>query len=308
MRTQASEDHMNTATETAKPLLLLIDDDPSVLEALEAELGPRFEDLCRIETFRDAGEALEAVREWQAARRPIALAIVDQRMPGLTGLELIRRLNEEARSAAESGPGFHPAGSTRTVLLTGFGGPGLAAEAQAEPGVHRYREKPWRGDVLAEDVRHLLADYWRAARAARDPIVGTAAGTALGRLWDQLEHAALPGASRPATEAAGGPLRENEADDERLRTLLAGALGGGEGAWPSPEAVQAFLMGVASPDQLSEVRRAALGSSSFRREITYLVGQVGRLSRSEAHLEFDETRVPESLRRLLEPGDDDRPR
>ena len=292
---------MNTLTETPKPLLLLVDDDPAVLEALEAELAPRFENLCRIETFRDPAAALEAVEEWRAEQRPIALAIVDQRMPRLTGLELIQRLSADARAMAKAGAGIHPAASTRAVLLTGFGGPGVAAAAEAEPGVHRYREKPWRGDVLAHEVESLLADYWRSARAARDPIVTRAQGSDLGRLWERLERVASPVEPRPPAQPAG----EAEAD-ERLRTLLAGALRHREAAWPPAEAVEAFLLGVASPDQLAQVRTAALESASFRSEIAYLAGQIEGLSRFEVRREFDQARMPESLRRLLEPGDEDR--
>ena len=72
-----------------KPLILLVDDDRSVLAALEAALRPAFEAICRIEACETGEEALDALPRWQEERRPVAVAIVDQKMPGMTGVELI---------------------------------------------------------------------------------------------------------------------------------------------------------------------------------------------------------------------------
>jgi hypothetical protein len=47
-----------------KPLLLPVDDDRAVLEALEAELVPAFGDFCRIATFDDRCEVLASLLRW----------------------------------------------------------------------------------------------------------------------------------------------------------------------------------------------------------------------------------------------------
>jgi thioredoxin reductase (NADPH) len=70
----------------------LVDDDRAILEALETTLDPLFGEICRIEAFVDPGETLEATARWAEEGRPLALAIVDQKMPGMTGTELLKRL------------------------------------------------------------------------------------------------------------------------------------------------------------------------------------------------------------------------
>src|SRR5437867_5410491 len=94
-----------------KPLIALVDDDPAVLEALDSTFRPEFEEICRVESFNDPMEVLGSVGTWEAERRPIALAIVDQKMPRMTGVDLIRSLRATT-----------PATHMRGVLLTGYAG------------------------------------------------------------------------------------------------------------------------------------------------------------------------------------------
>ena len=167
-----------------KPLLLLVDDDRAVLEALEAELRPAFEDICRIEAFDDPREVLAALPRWTEEQRPIAVAIVDQKMPGMTGVELLAALKRsavesaanpattEAAAGAPAKPPFHPAAHLRAMLLTGYAGLDSALAAKNEASVDRYLEKPWLSTSLmsvvgscvtlhlhdTEDDRHIL---WR---------------------------------------------------------------------------------------------------------------------------------------------------
>ena len=61
-----------------KPLLLLVDDERAVLEALEAEVRPAFEEICRIEAFDEPREVLAALPRWKGEQRSVAVAIVDQ--------------------------------------------------------------------------------------------------------------------------------------------------------------------------------------------------------------------------------------
>ena len=64
-----------------KPLILLLDDDRAVLEALQAELEPAFKEICRIEAFDDPREVLDSIPRWREETRSIAVAIVDHKMP-----------------------------------------------------------------------------------------------------------------------------------------------------------------------------------------------------------------------------------
>jgi CheY-like chemotaxis protein len=134
-----------------KPLLLLVDDDGAVLESLEAALRPRFESICRIEGYGSAEEALAAVPRWTEEKRPIAVAIVDQKMPGMSGVEFLARLREDA--AADPA---HPAAQMRAILLTGYAGLDSAIAAKNEAGVGRYLEKPWDSARLEAEVAALV--------------------------------------------------------------------------------------------------------------------------------------------------------
>ena len=146
-----------------KPILLLIDDDRAVLEALEAELAPEFAQLCRIEAFDDPRGVLDALTAWSLAGRSVALAIVDQKMPGMSGAELLAELRCPA--VPSEGGAFQPCRHVRTLMLTGYAGVDSAIAAKNTGGVARYVEKPWRRDELIRMVRGALAEYANAAGA-----------------------------------------------------------------------------------------------------------------------------------------------
>jgi CheY-like chemotaxis protein len=77
--------------------VLIVDDEPRVLDALEAVLAAEFRVL-----RADGGE--EALRALQA--HDVAVIVTDHRMPGMTGIELLRRSQELAPgpSASSSRP------------------------------------------------------------------------------------------------------------------------------------------------------------------------------------------------------------
>jgi CheY-like chemotaxis protein len=139
-----------------KPLILLVDDDRAVLDALEAELRPAFEEIARIEAFDDPRAVLDALPDWAAEDRAIAVAIVDQKMPERTGVELLVRLRELAHAATAAGATFHPAAHLRAVLLTGYAELDAAVAAKNEAGVDRYVEKPWRAEALRSSASAAL--------------------------------------------------------------------------------------------------------------------------------------------------------
>lgn len=131
--------------------LLLVDDEPHILAALSRQLrqllrGDAVE--LRIEQAADPREALRLLRE-----RPYALLISDYRMPGLSGVELLR----EARRLQPH--------CTRILLSGQVDRDGLAG-AINEAAVHRFMSKPWRDDELAREVRAGLAEHERLRREA----------------------------------------------------------------------------------------------------------------------------------------------
>ena len=284
------------SVEPTRPILLLVDDDPAVLAALEAELLPKFGGLCRIEAFERPEDVVTALSGWASAGRTVALAIVDQRMPGLTGLELIQKLRSPAPGGGASGGRFAPAAAAKTVLLTGYGGPGIEASARGEGGASLYREKPWNREVLENDVGVLLGDFWRAAQREPHPAFREFVNASeLSSLWSKLA---------PLEE--GGSQGDPEITEEMWKVLRQSVRTESGGAAPSEDALAAFLMDRASDAQRAEVREAALASPSFRRELVYLMGQVRRLENLEARIAFDAVDVPDWVHRLARGRSPDR--
>ena len=108
--------------------LLVVDDDPVLRERLARALRDRG---IEVRTAADGDEALERTRE----HAPTG-AVVDLRMPGLSGLELVRELREIAPE-------------TQIVVLTGYGSIAAADEAIRSGAVHYLPKPADADDVLA---------------------------------------------------------------------------------------------------------------------------------------------------------------
>ncbi|UCC74392.1 MAG: response regulator, partial [Gemmatimonadota bacterium] len=75
----------------AKPLILTLDDDVNVLRAVERDVRNEYGSEFRI-ARADSGEAaLQLLQELKKRGDPSALFLVDQRMPGMTGVEFLER-------------------------------------------------------------------------------------------------------------------------------------------------------------------------------------------------------------------------
>ena len=72
---------------STKPVIWTIDDDPTVLRAIERDLRHQYSNRYRI-MAADSGEAaLLALAELKLRNDPVAFFLVDQRMPGVSGVE-----------------------------------------------------------------------------------------------------------------------------------------------------------------------------------------------------------------------------
>jgi thioredoxin reductase (NADPH) len=133
-----------------RPVILAVDDDPTVLGAIERDLRQHFRADYRVVKASSAAEGLDTARELAARNTPIALFLVDQRMPGMTGLELLR-------AAAR----LHP--QARRVLLTAYADTEVAIAGINEIVLDHYLMKPW--DPPEERLYPVLDDLlgeWRA--------------------------------------------------------------------------------------------------------------------------------------------------
>ena len=73
----------------AKPIILTVDDDASVSQAITRDLRSRYADRYRIIRATSGAEALESLEELARRDLDVALSVSDHRMPGMTGIELL---------------------------------------------------------------------------------------------------------------------------------------------------------------------------------------------------------------------------
>jgi thioredoxin reductase (NADPH) len=113
-----------------RPAILTVDDDREVLAAIDRDLRQRYRAEYRVLRASSGDEALAAARELKARGTPVALFLVDQRMPGLTGTELLVQVSALFPDA-------------RKVLLTAYADTEAAIASINTVGLDHYLLKPW---------------------------------------------------------------------------------------------------------------------------------------------------------------------
>ena len=84
----------------ANPVILVVDDEPAVLRAVERELRGHFGTEYTIVAADSGPAALDVIRRLALRETPLALIVSDQRMPKMTGIELLAASLELAPDAA----------------------------------------------------------------------------------------------------------------------------------------------------------------------------------------------------------------
>jgi CheY-like chemotaxis protein len=113
-----------------KPVILAVDDDREVLGAIERDLRQHYRQTYRIVSAQSSRQALEAAQEFKRRGTPIALFLVDQRMPDMTGTEFLREMRK-----------LHP--DAKRTLLTAYADSEAAIAAINQVGLDHYLMKPW---------------------------------------------------------------------------------------------------------------------------------------------------------------------
>jgi thioredoxin reductase (NADPH) len=131
-----------------KPAILSVDDDREVLSAIERDLKIQYRQRYRIIGAGSANEAMDTVQELKKRGDPVALFLVDQRMPGMTGTQF---LGEAIK--------LYP--DAKRVLLTAYADTEAAISAINDAGVQHYLMKPWDPPEqrLYPVLDDLLADW-----------------------------------------------------------------------------------------------------------------------------------------------------
>jgi thioredoxin reductase (NADPH) len=189
----------------AKPVILSVDDDALVLGAIERDLRQHFQSEYRILKASSGREALDTARALQQRGTPIALFLVDERMPGMTGTELLR----EVRT-------LHP--ESRKVLLTAYADSEAAIRGINEVGLDHYLMKPWDPPEqhLYPVLDDLLTDW---AATFRPPFDGIRVA---GSRWSPRSHELRDFLARTQTPYAWIDLDDDAAMRALVETLTPG--------------------------------------------------------------------------------------
>jgi thioredoxin reductase (NADPH) len=147
-----------------KPVILTVDDDPEVLNAVERDLRTHFRADYRIVKVGSGVEALETVRQLKQRDASVALFVVDERMPHMTGTEFLAEAIK-----------MYP--DARRVLLTAYADTETAIMAINRIGLDHYLLKPWEPphEKLYPVLDDILSDWRAKARPSYEGIrvVGT---------------------------------------------------------------------------------------------------------------------------------------
>jgi thioredoxin reductase (NADPH) len=135
----------------AKPVIWTVDDDPDVLRAVERDLRRQYGDRYKVISADSGASALEGVKQLKLRNEAVALFLVDQRMPGMSGVEFLEKAIELYPEAKRS-------------LLTAYADTDAAIRAINSVQIDHYLMKPWDPpeERLYGAVDDLLDD-WQAS-------------------------------------------------------------------------------------------------------------------------------------------------
>src|SRR6266702_1429732 len=135
----------------AKPVIWTVDDDPDVLRAVERDLRRHYGDRYKVISADSGDSALEATKQLKRRNEPVALFLVDQRMPRMSGVEFLEKAIE-----------FYP--DAKRALLTAYADTAAAIRAINSVQIDHYLMKPWDPpeERLFGVVDDLLDD-WQAS-------------------------------------------------------------------------------------------------------------------------------------------------
>ncbi len=120
-----------------RPVVLVVDDEPGVLRAIERILKREFDVILASE-----GQSALAVLQ----REPVAVILADQRMPGMSGVELLERAREIRPEALR-------------ILITGYADIEATIAAVNRGQIFYYINKPYEPEELRLIVRRAAEQY-----------------------------------------------------------------------------------------------------------------------------------------------------
>lgn len=113
-----------------KPVILTVDDDPEVLRAIERDLKKHYEERYRVLRADSGRAALDLLRRLKQRNDPVALMLVDHRMPQMNGVEMFVEAIK-----------LYP--DAKRTLLTAYADTDAAIKAINQVQLNHYLLKPW---------------------------------------------------------------------------------------------------------------------------------------------------------------------
>ena len=129
--------------------ILIVDDDPALLRLCDRVL------TAKGYAVRTASDGEEALR--QAGEHEFRVVLLDLKLPGMDGIEVLQRLKSEGCRAD-------------VVMVTGYGNVPTAVEAM-KMGASDFIEKPFKPDDLGAMIEDILLRRLRDSDLYDDPVV-----------------------------------------------------------------------------------------------------------------------------------------
>lgn len=131
-----------------KPVIICVDDEPTLLESLEVSLKRFLGNEYLVETASDGEEALELLLELLAEEYEVPLVISDHLMPYMNGDQLLKRIQEISPK-------------TLKILLTGQTDLDAVAKVIEYVNLYRYIPKPWQPEDLQLTIKEAVNSYFQ---------------------------------------------------------------------------------------------------------------------------------------------------
>ncbi|MHA2249472.1 MAG: FAD-dependent oxidoreductase [Candidatus Kariarchaeaceae archaeon] len=154
-----------------KPIIITIDDEVQVLNAIERDLRTNYGRDYRIIKANSGREAITTVEKLKARNETVALFVADQRMPDIDGTEVLEQVLK-----------LYP--DAKKILLTAYADTKAAITSINSIGLDYYLTKPWDPpEELLYPVLDDLLDDWQAY--VDQPYDGIRIA---GNLWSRKSH------------------------------------------------------------------------------------------------------------------------